>query len=39
MKGTKGEPNKIGQLDPQSMAIQSDGVLIGSLLMIAGKLP
>jgi hypothetical protein len=28
-----------GQLDPQSLAVQSIGVLIGSPLLIAGKLP
>jgi hypothetical protein len=28
-----------GQLDPQSLAVQSIGVLIGRALLIAGKLP
>jgi hypothetical protein len=28
-----------GQLDPQSLVAQSVGVLIGSPLLIAGKLP
>jgi hypothetical protein len=29
----------LGQLDPQPVAVQSVGVLIGSLSLIAGKLP
>ncbi|MDB5348114.1 MAG: hypothetical protein JWP89_6491 [Schlesneria sp.] len=29
----------VGQLDPQSLAVQSIGVLIGSPSLIAGKLP
>jgi hypothetical protein len=29
----------LGQLDPQSLAVQSVGVLIGSPSLIAGKLP
>jgi hypothetical protein len=29
----------VGQLDPQSMAVQSIGVLIGRPLFIPGKLP
>ena len=29
----------VGQLDPQSLAVQSGGVLIGSPPFIAGKLP
>jgi hypothetical protein len=33
------EAEPIGQLGPQSLAVQSVGVLIGSLLLIAGKLP
>jgi hypothetical protein len=30
---------QVGQLDPQSLAVQSVGVLIGSPLFIADKLP
>ena len=30
---------RVGQLDPQSLAVQSVGVLIGSPPLIAGKLP
>ena len=33
------EPNKSVNLTPQSLAVQSAGVLIGSPSLIAGKLP
>ena len=32
------EAERGGQLDPQSLVVQSGGVLIGSRLLIAGKL-
>ncbi len=37
VEGLSAEPN--GQLDPQPLAVQSAGVLIGSPWFIAGKLP
>ncbi|MDB5344634.1 MAG: hypothetical protein JWP89_3011 [Schlesneria sp.] len=32
------EAERVGQLDPQSLAVQSVGVLIGSSSFVAGKL-